>query len=164
MTFPHLLPARQVTATTWRVIIERWKPQTKTSLFKKTCQGIYLKSTPNHLTIGRITLNWHFKIQSFSLSTKQTFAPKYWKHGFCHKSPCKKTVIKCYKGIIKVFSFWIKLEMTSADMFIFTVSTFFVGFWSVWQQKEWLPSPGFEPQTYCMWSQCATILPRLLLM
>ena len=25
-----------------------------------------------------------------------------------------------------------------------------------------LPTPGFEPGTSCMWSQCATVLPRLL--
>ena len=28
--------------------------------------------------------------------------------------------------------------------------------------KRLLPGPGFEPRTYCMWSQCATVLPRQL--
>ena len=31
----------------------------------------------------------------------------------------------------------------------------FVRFLSIWQEKKCMPSPGFEPQTSCMWSQCA---------
>ena len=36
----------------------------------------------------------------------------------------------------------------------------FVRFLVIEQEKEYMPSPGFEPRTFCMWSQCATIRPQ----
>ena len=88
---------------------------------------------------------------NFSLKMLKIFPRHFWKIFSFLISPCGPLS----HGI------WILVQHLSIETLAFlehsghATNPIFVRFFSIWQEKESMPSPGFEPWTSCMWNQCA---------